>query len=68
MSKPLKGEWVWHFSIGPDWRMADRGWRVFSLVFGKMRHDVPEGVRVRQRDVWGICLAFCYWLPFERFR
>ncbi len=66
MSRPLKGEWVWHFSVAPDFRYAGRGWRIFMLVFGKMRHDMPEGHAVRQRDVWGISINFCFWWPIER--
>lgn len=69
MEKPraVKGEWVWQFNVGPDWRYAGRGWRVFSLAAGKMRRDLPQGVNLRQRDLWGIRIVFCFWLPFERF-
>ena len=62
-----RGEWVWHFSIGHDIRYNQRGWRVFVLIVGKMRNDLPEGVELRQRDLWGLCLRFGYWLPVDRY-
>lgn len=65
--RAVKGQWVYTLHVGRDPRYADRGWRVFGLVFGRMRRDLPEGVNVSQRDVWGLCIYFCFWLPFERY-
>lgn len=63
-----KGDWLTIFKpSSPDWRRADRGWRVCAIILGKARVDVPEGQMIRQRELWGIKIMFCYWLPFERY-
>lgn len=62
-----KGTYIKHIGVSPDWRYAGRGWRVFSFIWGKTKVDIPEGTDISRKQFRGVCIRFCFWLPFERF-
>lgn len=66
MKKPILNKWQITISLVKDYRIYERGWKIFEFGIFNLKAIPPQGEELWKKYYKGFIIRFAIWFPIER--